>query len=951
MANQKIPDVRVRLSAEGVDEVVRAFQQVAAAGRKAGADGSKGLGPLNAALGDLKSLLPALGIAAAVTGLGAMVKHAIDSADAIGKLSQKTGQSTETLSTLNFVAATADVEFDQLGKALIKFNRTMGELDTGSSAAAGAVNRLFGSSKALSGLNVEERFEKVAVAIGKLPPGFQKTKAAIDLFGKSGADLIPLFNDLATLGFDKARERAAQFGVVLSSDMTNAAQRANDALKTLHLQAQGVATQFSSGLVPAIGDAATALTEATTGKQVSGLKAVGELFGGIIKGIVLGILTIGKGVGSVAAFISEAFGGAFDVIKAKISDIGLAFTGWGKAARQALSGDLAGARQTVSALQTSLDKSGAASEAAAKGRLSRLGAIYRDFIDGTKEDFGKLFQGKGGVTPPKGDPGNNDDTTKQSREAAKAALALTQQRLENELALWKKQQDLIAASQKRAYDQGLTSIQDYFAARATAITSAGAREVQLLQQERQAIVNAPLDLKGDETDDAITGKKIERRKAIEAIDAKIAQAQLDTQGQIAENDDQRFAALQQLAQKQLDVQAQIKNAQGDTFGAALDAITRQVAELQKAHLPPELIAQLTQIQRAQASLAEITRQGRAAIGALSTAQGQLQNQVAGGEIFPFEAVERYDAAVQNAIPHLRDLAAQQRAAAITPEDRQAAADFSVEVDRLAVSTDEAAKRLAEFKSAVESSLTSAVSDFFSNGIDEARGFGDALRIAALSIVDSLRQVGAQMLSTLIVQKSLKALGGLFGESQGGGEQVASAAAAGTAQATPLIGASFALTAAGGVITASAVALQAAADTLLAAQLSGSFLGFADGGVVHGPGTGTSDSVPIMASRGEFVVREAAVRQPGMLPLLASINRGMGAPALRGRTMPRFAAGGLVGAAASGGAGAGGGEIHLGIEEGIFVKRVMGALRSREGQRVTIENLGKQPKRAASALGK
>jgi TP901 family phage tail tape measure protein len=49
--------------------------------------------------------------------------------------------------------------------------------------------------------------------------------------------------------------------------------------------------------------------------------------------------------------------------------------------------------------------------------------------------------------------------------------------------------------------------------------------------------------------------------------------------------------------------------------------------------------------------------------------------------------------------------------------------------------------------------------------------------------------------------------------------------------------------------------------------------FAQGGQIFGPGTGTSDSIPIMASAGEFIVNAKATREN--LPLLAAINGGMG----------------------------------------------------------------------------
>ena len=56
---------------------------------------------------------------------------------------------------------------------------------------------------------------------------------------------------------------------------------------------------------------------------------------------------------------------------------------------------------------------------------------------------------------------------------------------------------------------------------------------------------------------------------------------------------------------------------------------------------------------------------------------------------------------------------------------------------------------------------------------------------------------------------------------------------------------------------------------------------AEGGLITGAGTGTSDSIPAMLSNGEYVVRAAAVKKIGV-PTLSAINRG------------HFASGGLVG---------------------------------------------------------
>ena len=64
-------------------------------------------------------------------------------------------------------------------------------------------------------------------------------------------------------------------------------------------------------------------------------------------------------------------------------------------------------------------------------------------------------------------------------------------------------------------------------------------------------------------------------------------------------------------------------------------------------------------------------------------------------------------------------------------------------------------------------------------------------------------------------------------------------------------------------------------------------GYATGGYITGPGTGTSDSIPAMLSNGEYVLRSAAVDRIGV----ATLNR-----------MNHFADGGYVGTGGSGGFG-------------------------------------------------
>jgi hypothetical protein len=96
-------------------------------------------------------------------------------------------------------------------------------------------------------------------------------------------------------------------------------------------------------------------------------------------------------------------------------------------------------------------------------------------------------------------------------------------------------------------------------------------------------------------------------------------------------------------------------------------------------------------------------------------------------------------------------------------------------------------------------------------------------------------------------------------------------------------------------------------------------GFASGGFVRGPGSGTSDSILARLSAGEFVVNSAAVRRLGT-SFLSGLN-GFADGGLVG--VPRFAAGGLVAAAG------GGTPVHLHLDGQSFAtsatESVAGAL--------------------------
>ncbi|HEX7111720.1 MAG TPA: phage tail length tape measure family protein [Mizugakiibacter sp.] len=89
---------------------------------------------------------------------------------------------------------------------------------------------------------------------------------------------------------------------------------------------------------------------------------------------------------------------------------------------------------------------------------------------------------------------------------------------------------------------------------------------------------------------------------------------------------------------------------------------------------------------------------------------------------------------------------------------------------------------------------------------------------------------------------------------------------------------------GPALGAAAAGAAIAAGLANVAQIRSQQTAFATGGLVSGPGTGTSDSIPARLSNGEFVQRTAAVRYYGV-DFMDAVNN---------LQFPRYADGGLVG---------------------------------------------------------
>lgn len=185
------------------------------------------------------------------------VGEAVEQAAALHELSQKTGATVETLSVLAFAAKRADVSMDQVSIGFKGMAISLGNLRDGQEKTVAAYQRLGFTAESFKGLNPEQTFLKLAVAVGAVKDETERAEIAQRVFGRAGSQLVPLLEDLATNGFAKTREEAEKFNAVISGETADAADKVKDDWHDI----QNIFTSLARLSIPLLADAMRSLNQ------------------------------------------------------------------------------------------------------------------------------------------------------------------------------------------------------------------------------------------------------------------------------------------------------------------------------------------------------------------------------------------------------------------------------------------------------------------------------------------------------------------------------------------------------------------------------------------------------------------------------------------------------------------------------------------------------------------
>jgi integrase len=225
-------------------------------------------GPLGQAFGKLGGAVNEAGgalagggsaIAAGAVAIGALGAAAIGGAVALGELakggaelverfsliSQKTGISIRDLQGFEAVGKTVGVSLEDMVTGMRKFDQAL--TGVGKNAAAGAILRELGVDAKTN----KEALLQTADAFKAMEDGPEKAALAVQLFGKSGLNMIP-FLDKGAEGIKEFNDLVDKFGPKIGKDAVDANEKYKKSVVQLDLEWQNFKVTIEQAVLPAL---------------------------------------------------------------------------------------------------------------------------------------------------------------------------------------------------------------------------------------------------------------------------------------------------------------------------------------------------------------------------------------------------------------------------------------------------------------------------------------------------------------------------------------------------------------------------------------------------------------------------------------------------------------------------------------------------------------------------
>lgn len=167
------------------------------------------------------------------------------------KLAGRLGFTYGELAGVAHAAGLSGVSMDTVAAAATKADVALVKAQGGSKQAQAAFAGLGLDVAKLAAMSPADRFNAIAGAIANIPDAAGRSAAAVALFGRAGAQLLPMFEQGAE-GIAAAQAEAERLGLTLTTAQAKDVEEMNDSFTRVQQAVAGVVGQVVSYLSPAV---------------------------------------------------------------------------------------------------------------------------------------------------------------------------------------------------------------------------------------------------------------------------------------------------------------------------------------------------------------------------------------------------------------------------------------------------------------------------------------------------------------------------------------------------------------------------------------------------------------------------------------------------------------------------------------------------------------------------
>lgn len=222
------------------------------------------------------------------------IESVVEEGGKLSDMAQTIGVSAETLQEVGYAAKLSGGSLDSAASLLKKFSKNVQAAGDGNKTARKSLKEVGVDFRdILSGAEpLDGALESIADRFREMPNGPKKVALAMKLFGRSGADLIPLLNEGGD-GIKKMRQEYVDLGGELDNKTTGDLEAFGDAQDKLSTAAGGLRKQIVVALLPTLSKLVSRLIEWIKENR----KLIAARIAVVLKAIIWAVEKLAQGFG------------------------------------------------------------------------------------------------------------------------------------------------------------------------------------------------------------------------------------------------------------------------------------------------------------------------------------------------------------------------------------------------------------------------------------------------------------------------------------------------------------------------------------------------------------------------------------------------------------------------------------------------------------------------------